>query len=170
MVLISHPPPFVAPPYSPPPYPQAAQGAPYPTAPGAAYSAAPYPPSGMEVPGGPPPHVGFAMPFQAQPPGYPTYPVPSTTVYIQQQPTALPITVVSFGRDPIMFSCPHCRHYGLTSVERKAGCLAWLLCAIICLFGFWFGCCLIPFCVDAVNDFEHRCSGCRRIVGHYSPM
>ena len=51
-------------------------------------------------------------------------------------------------------------------IEKKIGGLAWLLCFVIAIFGFWCGCCLIPFCFDITNDQEHRCEHCHEIVGY----
>ncbi|TGZ65442.1 hypothetical protein CRM22_005862 [Opisthorchis felineus] len=154
----------------PPPY--TAQPAVYPTAPvGSAYPPghAPYPPpGGAPYPvqaGGPPPAVGFVVPT----PAYTTVTVPQATVYVQQ-PTAATVTAVQFHRHPVTMTCPHCRYYGPTRVHTESGCLAWVLCLVMCFFGLWFGCCLIPFCLDSTKDATHYCGSCHRPLGRYAPL
>ena len=48
----------------------------------------------------------------------------------------------------------------ITRVERDSGMFTWLISGGICLVGcffpiLWFGCCLIPFCMDDFKDTKH---------------
>ncbi|CAH8664106.1 unnamed protein product [Dicrocoelium dendriticum] len=119
----------------PPPY---SPSAPYLANAGPAYPSAyqaPYPPAVPPQSGVPyapyPPPVGFVTP------GGPNYMphVPPQSGVCTQQPTAPPVTVVHFGRHPVLVTCPYCRNHGMTSVHPESGCLAWLLCALFCVFG-----------------------------------
>ncbi|CAL8102232.1 unnamed protein product [Calicophoron daubneyi] len=139
-------------------------------------------PGGYPYPQGAPPYPQGAPPYpQAQGPypyvagtpqvayAGPNYGVPPQTTVVVQ-PSSVSVTTITFGRDPILLTCPHCHHYGLTNVHPEAGCLAWLICGLLCLFGFWLGCCLIPFCVDADKNVKHTCASCHRQVGYYAPL
>ena len=49
---------------------------------------------------------------------------------------------------PTRCKCPNCRQEVVSRVDYEPGGLTWLISGILCLFGCWLGCCLIPFCVD----------------------
>ena len=75
--------------------------------------------------------------------------------YYQQgapPPMAQPVYVgtpfVAVGENPTQCTCPSCGNRIVTRTEKKAGLLAWLLCAIMFFTVLWI-CCFIPFCVDA---------------------
>ncbi|KAM7542626.1 hypothetical protein Aperf_G00000015359 [Anoplocephala perfoliata] len=141
------------PPYSEvvPPYPTMAPG--YPPGPG--YPTAPGYPQGPGYPLGPPP---------PQPPQAP-YISPQT-----QQPTTVVYTANALGPGPSRFYCTSCRREVLTDVNYESGLLTWLLVAIICLFGGWMGCCLIPLCCDCDKDVWHKCPSCKAALGKYSRL
>ncbi|RWS12572.1 lipopolysaccharide-induced tumor necrosis factor-alpha factor-like isoform X2 [Dinothrombium tinctorium] len=68
---------------------------------------------------------------------------------------------------PTRTTCPSCRQE-VTSVTKSVnGLLTWLACGGLCLIGCVFGCCLIPFCVDACKDIEHYCPNCNTYIGIY---
>nr|CAX70247.1 Lipopolysaccharide-induced tumor necrosis factor-alpha factor homolog [Schistosoma japonicum] len=137
------------PPYSPP-------SAPYPTQ--TPYSSSLYPQSNQPVIG----FVGSGYQY----PTPPTYNPPPTTVIVHQ-PT---IVAVAYRRSPVSLVCPHCGYCGMTRVRLESGCLPWLLCGIMCFFGLFWGCCLIPFCLDSTKSARHFCPACNHQVGFYSPM
>ena len=62
-------------------------------------------------------------------------------------------------------TCHHCGADEMTKFHSKAGILAWISCFVICLFGFWCGCCLIPFCISALNEQSHKCARCGKFLG-----
>jgi lipopolysaccharide-induced tumor necrosis factor-alpha factor len=43
---------------------------------------------------------------------------------------------------------------GVTTTEYTPGMATYASAGVICLFGLWAGCCLIPFCVDQCKDVE----------------
>ncbi|CAH8645487.1 unnamed protein product [Schistosoma intercalatum] len=86
---------------------------------------------------------------------------------IVHQPT---VTTTVYHRYPVGITCPFCHNSGVTRVRLESGCLPWLLCGILCFFGFFFGCCLIPFCLDSTKSARHFCPSCNRQVGYYSPL
>ncbi|XP_039223840.1 lipopolysaccharide-induced tumor necrosis factor-alpha factor isoform X1 [Crotalus tigris] len=125
----------------------------------------PYPPAGgIPVKGAPAP-----CPVQAHPPFPPqSYgmqpqpvravpPVPVHTVYI-------PGPLV-FLEHPMQIHCPACNQMIVTRISYQPGALAWLSCGGLALVGCWLGCCLIPFCVDAMQDVQHFCPCCNAFLG-----
>ena len=158
----------------PPPY----QGPPpghhaYPTQPG-------YPPPGQ---GYPPPGQGYppVQPGYGYPPGPTGYSAPpaygappamhtaTTTAVIQQPPTVV-VGGALYGESPVSMVCPYCNATIVTAVSYTPGTLAWLACGGLILVGCGAGCCLIPFCVDGLQDAVHSCPNCQRQLGVYRRM
>ncbi|XP_048729367.1 lipopolysaccharide-induced tumor necrosis factor-alpha factor homolog [Ostrea edulis] len=79
-------------------------------------------------------------------------------VYLQDQ---------SFNTMSKPMICPCCNTQISTSVEYEAGALTWLSSGLICIFGCWLGCCLIPFCIQDLQDVKHICPNCSKVVGVY---
>uniref|UniRef100_A0A1I8FVK1 LITAF domain-containing protein n=2 Tax=Macrostomum lignano TaxID=282301 RepID=A0A1I8FVK1_9PLAT len=86
-----------------------------------------------------------------------------TVVNIQTAslPTA---TAYKLGRYPVPLTCPYCSSYVNTLVTYSPGSFTWLICFLLCIFGFAL-CCLIPFCVDSCKDAHHSCPNCRGTIG-----
>ena len=57
---------------------------------------------------------------------------------------------------PMQCVCPHCRQQIITRTTKENGLLTWLCIGGLCLIGCWFGCCLIPLCVDACKVTYYR--------------
>uniref|UniRef100_A0A914HUP7 LITAF domain-containing protein n=1 Tax=Globodera rostochiensis TaxID=31243 RepID=A0A914HUP7_GLORO len=75
---------------------------------------------------------------------------------------------VPFGRYPQQTHCPYCHQRVSTIPRNVAGNMTWLVCCGICLVGgFIFCCCLVPFCIDDLQDCEHYCSNCSRYLGTF---
>ncbi|KAK3096218.1 hypothetical protein FSP39_024583 [Pinctada imbricata] len=70
-----------------------------------------------------------------------------------------------FTQCPTRLLCPYCRADITTSIEYEAGALTWLTSGVLCLVGCWLGCCLIPFCINDLQDVKHKCPNCNNIVG-----
>ncbi|VDO76761.1 unnamed protein product [Schistosoma mattheei] len=51
---------------------------------------------------------------------------------IVHQPT---VTTTAYHRYPVGITCPFCHNSGITRVRLESGCLPWLLCGILCFFG-----------------------------------
>ncbi|XP_013397761.1 cell death-inducing p53-target protein 1 homolog isoform X2 [Lingula anatina] len=159
------PPPQYEPPKSqyPPPggYPQGQPGG-YPPAQGGYPQGQPgyQPPPGQPGGYGPPPQGAY--PQQG---GYSTQ---TTTVIASQPPTTTVIVAqTSFGPRSRSMQCPYCQAHITTSVNYHSGGLTWLIAGLICIFGCWLGCCLIPFCIDDMQDATHSCPNCNRTLGTY---
>jgi len=73
-----------------------------------------------------------------------------------------------FGPWPETHVCQWCGVEGLTKTEFCPGTLTWISAGAICLFGCWAGCCLIPFCVNDLQDVDHFCPHCHQLVGKYT--
>lgn len=106
----------------------------------------------------PPPKYEAAYPPQG------TYPAQQSTVITNQ-----PIIVIQNGFGPYskVLTCPNCRASVSTSLDYEPGVLTWISSGLICLFGCWFGCCLIPFCLSDCQDVKHKCPNCGHFVGMY---
>jgi len=69
-----------------------------------------------------------------------------------------------YGSWPVNTTCPYCRAQVQTSIRKQSGVLVWLSCAGLALLGLFWGCCLIPFCIDGLKDTEHYCPSCQRLL------
>ncbi|NWI20828.1 LITAF factor, partial [Crypturellus soui] len=119
----------------------------------------PYPAPG---PGQGPPAKGVSPPPYFVPPGPAPNPVTVQTVYVQQP-------VVFYDR-PVQMCCPSCNNMIVTHLTYTSGALAWLSCGGLCLLGCIGGCCLIPFCIDALRDVDHSCPNCKAFIGSYKRL
>ncbi|NWU60473.1 LITAF factor, partial [Pterocles burchelli] len=102
----------------------------------------------------PPPYMGQPAPVNN--------PVTVQTVYVQQP-------VVFYDR-PVQMCCPSCNQMIVTRLSYDSGALTWLSCGGLCLLGCIAGCCLIPFCIDALKDVDHTCPNCNALVGSYKRL
>uniref|UniRef100_A0A8D0BDB5 Lipopolysaccharide induced TNF factor n=1 Tax=Salvator merianae TaxID=96440 RepID=A0A8D0BDB5_SALMN len=126
----------------------------------------PYPPPGHVVGpamkmGQPPSYTVPPYPQQSQGPAGPP-PVPLQAIYVQ--------TPLVFHDRPVQMCCPSCSKMIMTRLSYSAGMLSWLACGSLCLLGCWAGCCLIPFCVDALMDVDHYCPNCNVLLGVYKRL
>lgn len=104
---------------------------------------------------------------------------PNPPSNIIQQPSAFylgPITIpISVGSSPTRLRCPNCQADVITQINHKSGCMTWALCGSICAIGLfapcaWFGCQLIPFCIDSCKDVQHNCSNCKAYIATFDRM
>ncbi|KAK6191001.1 hypothetical protein SNE40_002751 [Patella caerulea] len=108
------------------------------------------------------------------PPNY-TQPTPgqlvTQNVIVQEVPvvgiTPRPGSVGRYQQSPELIICQHCNATVTTSVSYETGMLTWAASGILCLVGCWFGCCLIPFCVNASKDVIHTCPNCKQLNGKF---
>ncbi|KAM4765158.1 lipopolysaccharide-induced tumor necrosis factor-alpha factor isoform 1-T1 [Cyanocitta cristata] len=118
----------------------------------------PIPGPGQKKPDGkgmnPPPYMGQPPPANN--------PITVQTVYVQQP--------VLFYDRPVQMSCPSCNQVIVTRLSYDAGALTWLSCGGLCLLGCIAGCCLIPFCIDALKDVDHTCPKCSALLGSYKRL
>uniref|UniRef100_A0A8D0GFK4 Lipopolysaccharide induced TNF factor n=1 Tax=Sphenodon punctatus TaxID=8508 RepID=A0A8D0GFK4_SPHPU len=102
------------------------------------------------------------------PPPYPPQPVPAPTpVAVQTVYMQAPVT---FYDRPVQMCCPSCNKVMVTRLSHNAGALTWLSCGSLALLGCLMGCCLIPFCIDALQDVDHYCPNCKNLVGSYKRL
>ncbi|XP_069501886.1 lipopolysaccharide-induced tumor necrosis factor-alpha factor homolog [Ambystoma mexicanum] len=102
---------------------------------------------------------------------------PAPAMYRQPEVivTSVPViaTVVSaahFGATPTRTTCPSCQQQIVTNISPVPGLLTWLLFGGLLLFGCWLGCCLIPFCVDSLQDVRHTCPSCNHEIGRFKRL
>jgi len=105
---------------------------------------------------------------QDQAPAYQSAPAPS----YQQQPVTTNVAVtdpligkVNFAEIPQRHHCQFCQKDIVTEVRFENGMLTYIACGVLVILGCFFGCCLIPFCVDAAKDIVHVCPNCHNAVG-----
>mmetsp|Transcript_13426 Transcript_13426/g.25265 ORF Transcript_13426/g.25265 Transcript_13426/m.25265 type:complete len:146 (+) Transcript_13426:1442-1879(+) len=60
--------------------------------------------------------------------------------------------------------CKKCGNFTSTTIIKEPGPLSWANCGALCLMGCWFGCCLIPLCMDSWQDSMHHCKQCHEYV------
>jgi hypothetical protein len=70
------------------------------------------------------------------------------------------------GKAPKTFHCEFCNEVHESTVERQTGCCTHIWAIGIAVMGFFWGPCLIPYCLDCSKDTVHRCSNCNEIVGY----
>ncbi|XP_041365056.1 lipopolysaccharide-induced tumor necrosis factor-alpha factor homolog [Gigantopelta aegis] len=142
--------------------------------------------------GGPPSDPAGPPPAYPAQPGQPTYPqpppyqaqpgaVPMQGPYVAQSsahtvvvtqpgyavPGPLPGSTCRYQQHPMLIICQHCNATVTTTTTYEVGLLTWAATGLICLFGCWLGCCLIPFCVDAAKDVTHTCPNCNQLCGKF---
>lgn len=115
---------------------------------------------------------------QVPPPYYPPGSVPGSAVNYSPYPAAQPVynypgygpdgrpihQTVEWKRHSQEVLCPHCNAYMKTETHKSVGATNWLACVGIALIGFWCGCCLIPFCIDSMDDYTHKCKQCGKTL------
>ncbi|GFO43730.1 hypothetical protein PoB_007023500 [Plakobranchus ocellatus] len=137
------------------------------------------PQAGYPAGEGQPPAPVYPQHAYAPQPGYPPqpghYPPPTagyaqgvhSTVIVQQGMGPLSGSTMRYNQSPALIVCQHCQATVTTSMDYKTGLLTWLIAGGACLMGCWLGCCLIPFCLDATKDVEHKCPNCKNVVGMF---
>eukprot|EP01102_Stenamoeba_stenopodia_P022810 TRINITY_DN9643_c0_g1_i1.p1 TRINITY_DN9643_c0_g1~~TRINITY_DN9643_c0_g1_i1.p1 ORF type:complete len:166 (-),score=22.29 TRINITY_DN9643_c0_g1_i1:108-605(-) len=80
-------------------------------------------------------------------------------------PSTVIIQTIEYGESPQLVSCQYCGSQGFSETAPTPGLLTYLFAGGLCLCGCWLGCCFIPFCVRDLQDTEHRCRSCGRVVG-----
>ncbi|CAE1300172.1 LITAF [Acanthosepion pharaonis] len=98
----------------------------------------------------------------------PYYPTTSDSYQHGSTVMSQPVFVVhqmGFGPNPRNITCPFCHVYVQTATEYQTGALTWLVSGLLCLFGCWMGCYLLPFCIEDMQDVIHRCPSCNKTVG-----
>ncbi|CAG5115065.1 unnamed protein product [Candidula unifasciata] len=103
----------------------------------------------------------------AQPPYAQTSKSLNTVIIQQPQSLAISSVVYRYSQYPALVVCQHCQATVTTMVSYETGLLTWAVAGAICMFGLWLGCCLIPFCINATKDVEHRCPNCKNVVGKF---
>jgi len=124
-------------------------------------------------------HSGYAAAPLNQPGGYNAatplvaaqpvvYGGPAAHIMLPGQVLVNP--AMMFPHFPCSVQCPMCHAQVITRISKQPGTLAWLSCGGLALIGCWFGCCLIPFCIDGCLDTEHWCPNCNRLIARRNQM
>ncbi|CAG5121924.1 unnamed protein product [Candidula unifasciata] len=78
------------------------------------------------------------------------------------------VALCRVGPEPFQVLCPNCRQLVTTVTHPRAGTLTFLsagLCFLFC-----FICTLVPFCIEDLQDVEHRCPNCNFHLGTYTRL
>eukprot|EP01083_Nonionella_stella_P007894 22717_1 len=113
----------------------------------------------------PAPAVVYPVVAQGQPVMAQVQPQPAIVVVTQQQPVIGNTQIIS--RTSQSCFCSRCNAMVTTITTPAPGCATYATVGGCLLVGCWLGCCLIPFCVDSLQDVEHRCVKCNTILGKY---
>ncbi|CAH1102059.1 unnamed protein product [Psylliodes chrysocephalus] len=113
-------------------------------------------------------------PPQAAPPSYaqavggvsPSSPYVPHHVLVTKGPEIV-TTVVPVGPNPTHMICPHCQAEIDTTTKSTPGCIAYVSSAILCLIGCFWGCCLIPCCMEKCMNVSHSCPNCNFYLGTF---
>ncbi|XP_077301589.1 lipopolysaccharide-induced tumor necrosis factor-alpha factor homolog [Arctopsyche grandis] len=120
------------------------------------------------------PSYGFNVPPPSAPP--PSYAqavggVAPSSPYVPPQHNdagpAIVTTVVPVGPQPTHTICPSCHAEIDTKTKTEPGIIAYISGIVIALVGCWFGCCLIPCCIDECMDIHHSCPNCKAYLGRF---
>lgn len=126
------------------------------------------------APTGPPQYI--YVPPQQAPPSYqealggvkPVGPfVPNNQFHSTQTSQHILTTVVPIGRQSTHLVCPSCNAEIETTTRTEPGLIAYLSGMVIALLGCFWGCCLIPCCIDDCMDVHHTCPNCKAYLGRY---
>ena len=71
---------------------------------------------------------------------------------------------LDFKENKNFIYCPSCREKVNPSKKYHPGVVSWVICLFCVLFGCFFGCCLIHFCLRKVQDRYHHCSKCNNFI------
>lgn len=107
-----------------------------------------------------------------------TYPIP--TYSKQTITTPIPCRIsnvvnipnsfnISFGVESINCQCQFCNVIQYTKTKKKFTWRAHLSSLLCILCGCFYGCCLIPYCIDNINITKHYCRNCRKYLGSSQP-
>ncbi len=118
---------------------------------------------GMMQQGYPAPQQGYPGP-QAVYPG-PQVVYPGQPGFAGPQPGYPVAPVAVWTSTSQVTTCRFCNTTGPTQVRYEPGAMTWLSCLGICLLGGGLGCCLIPFCVEPLQDCIHSCPRCGQLLG-----
>ena len=66
--------------------------------------------------------------------------------------------------------CHHCNQQITTRVDKVIGLGNNAGCLLCCCLGGWYGCCLIPYCIDDFKDTVHSCPICENLLGRNGPF
>lgn len=130
-------------------------------------------PQYTQGPGLPPAYTKTAhqqYPTQVHSQAYPPPPAHSPISPIVSVQTIYVQPGVVYGALPVQTYCPACAQLVVTRLEHTSGTMAWLTCAGLFIFGCFYGCCLIPFCLDGLKDVTHRCPSCNNVLGIYNRL
>ncbi|KAL7641528.1 UNVERIFIED_CONTAM: hypothetical protein RMT77_007399 [Armadillidium vulgare] len=121
------------------------------------------PPNAYYYPQGPP------VPTHTHHRGVPPQQIGVSVVTPVSPAVVTPISIITpLGSNRVSLICPHCHYEVTTNIKKEPSNLAYVSCLLLCLFGCFCGCCLIPLFMDSCKATEHTCPHCNRLLGRYA--
>merc|ERR1712243_292855 len=107
--------------------------------------------------------VDAPFPNQGPPASYPPPPMqPPPQVITQVQYVAAPM----FGPNAATLQCSRCQKTVTTRTSSELSSTGWIVGLILCILG-CVPCCLIPCCMDSMQQVTHTCPSCNTTMGRY---
>lgn len=76
-------------------------------------------------------------------------------------------SVIPLGPHSTHMICPSCGTEITTKTNTTPGLIAYISGFLIAALGCFFGCCLIPCCIDECMDVHHTCPSCGSYLGRH---
>ncbi|ALC42272.1 CG13516, partial [Drosophila busckii] len=111
----------------------------------------------------------------AAPVSFPVIAQPLPAQQPQQQiqhaePTFVPTAATNLGPNPSRVLCPACGAQKTTRMTHTANSRTHIAAVLICLVGWCFCACFVPYCMNSCRTGNHYCRKCNTFLGAYNPQ
>ncbi|XP_034478716.1 lipopolysaccharide-induced tumor necrosis factor-alpha factor [Drosophila innubila] len=88
----------------------------------------------------------------------------------QLEPTIVSAAPSNLGPNPCRVLCPACGVQKTTRMTHTPNARTHLAAALICLVGWCFCACFVPYCMNSCRTGNHYCRKCNTFLGVYNPQ